>query len=96
MIIREAGPASVPRAELDHHPALRHDTRDWSEAELLTKLKFGRPPRRRLVFPDTYLFCAAAAVFLVLRQAAQNMRHELERAWAAPARLASTPRRTKR
>ena len=39
VIIREGWTLRQFRAELDRHPALRHDTRDWSEAELLTKLK---------------------------------------------------------
>lgn len=36
-----------------------------------------------LFFPDTYMFLRGSSDILVLRQAAQNMRRELERAWAA-------------
>ena len=82
VIIREGWTLRQFRAELDRHPALRHDTRDWSEAELLTKLKLDARHGEGLFFPDTYLFLRGSSDILVLRQAAQNMRRELERAWA--------------
>ena len=83
VIIREGWTLRQFRAELDCHPALRHDTRDWSEAELLTKLA-GRPPRRRLVFSRHPSVLRGSSDILVLRQAAQTC----AASWSAPGRNA--------
>ena len=76
------GPLRQFRAELGPPPgaAPRHPRLE-SEAELLTNPQSWTPPRRRLVFPDTYWVLRGSSDILVLPGGA-NMRRELERAWA--------------
>ena len=80
VIIREGWTLRQFRAELT---ATRRcaDTRDWSEAELLTKLKLDARPAKAC-FSRHLSVLRGSSDILVLRQAAQNMRRELERAWA--------------
>jgi UPF0755 protein len=91
--IREGWTLRQFRAELDRHPALRHDTSQWTDAELLAKLKLNATHGEGLFFPDTYRFLRGSSDILVLRQAAQLLQRELDTAWAqrAPGLPYATP-----
>src|SRR5690606_29085088 len=69
------------RAAIDAHPALAHDSRELTEAELLARLKLPHEHAEGLFFPNTYHFSRGASDFDVLLQAATLMRAHLEAAW---------------
>ncbi len=70
------------RAAIDAHPALAHDSRDLTEAELLERLELPYEHPEGLFFPNTYHFSRGASDFEILAQAAGLMRSHLEAAWA--------------
>lgn len=69
------------RAALDAHPALRHDTRDWSEAALLEGVGAVERHPEGLLFPDTYRFAVGTSDLVVLRKAHQKLRERLALHW---------------
>lgn len=71
------------RAALDRHPDLRHDSRDLSEGELLTRIGAEEAAAEGLLFPDTYLFHKNSSDLELLRRAYRAMRQRLDREWAA-------------
>jgi UPF0755 protein len=77
------------RAALDQHPALRHDSRDLSEREILARIGADEAAAEGLLFPDTYLFHKNSSDLDLLRRAYRAMRAQLQREWSA--RAADTP-----
>lgn len=73
------------RAALDAHPALMHDSRGLSEAQLLARLQLPYEGAEGLFFPNTYHFSPGASDFEVLGAAATLMRTRLEAAWQGAA-----------
>src|SRR5690606_21027974 len=71
------------RAAIDAHPALAHDSRDLTEAELLGRLGLPYEHAEGLFFPNTYRFARGTSDFDILGQAAGLMRSHLEAAWEA-------------
>jgi len=69
------------RAALDGHPALRHDTRGLTAAEILARLDAPHKHPEGLFFPDTYYFSAGTSDFTILRQSYQAMQQRLEALW---------------
>ena len=69
------------RAVLDAHPALTHDTRDLSGAEILERLGAEETHPEGLFFPDTYHFSAGTSDLTILRQAYAKMQQVLTQAW---------------
>jgi UPF0755 protein len=63
--------------------ALKHDSANLSDEELLAKVApgFGKP--EGLFFPDTYLFAKGASDLQVFRQAHSLMKKRLDEAWAS-------------
>jgi UPF0755 protein len=80
------------RRALDEHVALRHDTREKSDAEVLAMLQLAEPYPEGLLFPDTYHFAKGTSDLSVLRRASARMRRELKRHWEM--RVADLPIRT--
>lgn len=80
------------REAIAAHPALKHDTVQMSERELLDKVAPGYKLGEGLFFPDTYLFAKGASEIQIYRQAHAQLIKRLNKAWAA--RDASLPYKT--
>jgi UPF0755 protein len=81
------------REEINAHPALKHDTAQMSDTELLAQIttEFKKP--EGLFFPDTYMFATGASDLQIFRQAHAVMMKRLNEAWAVrnPALPYKTP-----
>lgn len=73
------------RAAIDAHPALRHDSRGMSEAELLKAIGATEASAEGLFFPDTYLFARDSSDIDLYRHAYRAMQRRLTEAWNARA-----------
>jgi len=73
------------RAELDAHSAVRHDTLDLSESEILARLGVELPSAEGLFFPDTYYFAGGSSDIAVLQRAYRTMQSQLDALWNARA-----------
>ena len=71
------------RALLDKDPNIRHETRGWSDAEILTRLGAPESHPEGLFFPDTYLFAKQTSDIEILRRSYQAMKRRLAEEWAA-------------
>ncbi|QAU34592.1 endolytic transglycosylase MltG [Janthinobacterium sp. 17J80-10] len=80
------------REAIAAHPALKHDTVQMSERELLEKVAPGYKLGEGLFFPDTYLFAKGASEIQIYRQAHAQLIKRLNKAWAA--RDAALPYKT--
>jgi len=69
------------RSALDAHPAVAHETTDWSDREILEKLDSEQEHPEGLFFPDTYHFAAGTSDLMILRQAYDKMEDVLAKAW---------------
>ncbi len=69
------------RASLDQHPALRHDSHDLSEREILARIGASEPAAEGLFFPDTYLFSKNTSDLDLLRRSYRAMKSHMEREW---------------
>ena len=83
---------NMMRRAIAAHPALKHETTGWTEAELLKKITTDFSEGEGLFFPDTYLFAKGASDLQIYRQAYLVMQKKLQVAWST--RLASLPYRT--
>lgn len=71
------------RAAVDASPALKHDTKDMSDADLLKALGANEPSPEGLFFPDTYLFSRGSSDLDLYRHAYRAMQRRLNEAWNA-------------
>jgi UPF0755 protein len=69
------------RALLDRSPDLQHQTRDWSDSQILTALSADLPNPEGLFFPSTYYFTPGSSDLEVFRRAYQTMQQQLDVAW---------------
>lgn len=69
------------RKALDEHPAIRHDTRDLSNADILLRLSGTEPSLEGWFFPDTYYFSRGGSDLAILRRAHRLMRAHLAEQW---------------
>ena len=69
------------RKVLNEHPALKHDTRDLSEAEILQRLGLQQESAEGLFFPDTYHFSQGVPDLNILRRSSQLMQKHLTAEW---------------
>ena len=72
---------SQMRRAIAAHPALKHDTAQLSEADLLAKVAPGAKAAEGLFFPDTYLFAKNSSDLQVYRQAYALMQKKLDENW---------------
>jgi len=84
------------RARLDAHPDLRHDSKDWPDAEIMRRLGLenaGETAAEGWFFPDTYLFARRSSDIDILERSHRAMRRHLEHEWEgrAPQSPLSTP-----
>ncbi|PWB57636.1 MAG: endolytic transglycosylase MltG [Nitrosomonadales bacterium] len=70
------------RQALDEHQAIRHDSAQMSEQEILEKIGAQEKLAEGLFFPDTYYFSSGMSDLDILRRAYQAMQKRLESAWA--------------
>jgi UPF0755 protein len=69
------------RKVIDEHAALKHDTAQLSDQELLAKVAPGYHAPEGLFFPDTYRFAKGSSDVQVYRQAHALMLKRLSEAW---------------
>lgn len=73
------------RGILDEHPAIRHETKGLSTANIMQRLSIREPSPEGLFFPDTYHFSSGSSDLLILRRAYRLMQSQLDSQWAARA-----------
>ena len=66
---------------VDSHPALTHDTREMSSAQLVAQLGLQYPSLEGLFFPNTYTFDPDDSDLTIYRRAAEAMQKNLAKAW---------------
>ena len=69
------------RAALDNSPAIRHDSKKMTEAEILQRLGILDEHAEGLFFPDTYYFSSGTSDLLLLQRAYQTMQTHLQESW---------------
>jgi len=80
------------RAAVANTPALKHDTAELSDAELMAKIAPEFKSPEGLFFPDTYLFAKGSSDMHIYKQAHALLMKRLNAAWEA--RDASLPYKT--
>ena len=73
------------RAALDAHPAVRHDLRGLSDADIAARLGIAPPLPEGMFFPDTYFFASGGSDLSVLQRAQRAMQSQLDTLWAGRA-----------
>ena len=71
------------RAEINSHPALRHDTAQMSDQELLALITTNFKNPEGLFFPDTYMFATGASDLQIYKQAHAVLMKRLNEVWEA-------------
>jgi UPF0755 protein len=69
------------RKALDENPAIKHDTADLSDADILRRLEIDQPSPEGWFFPDTYHFSSGTSDLSILRRAHRLMLSHLELQW---------------
>jgi len=69
------------REAIDAHPALKHDTRDVAETELIARLELTERSAEGWFLPDTYFFPNGASDLALLQRAHRAMRTQLDALW---------------
>ena len=73
------------REAIDAHPALKHDTRDVAETELIARLELTERSAEGWFLPDTYFFPNGASDLALLQRAHEAMRTQLDVLWKSRA-----------
>ncbi len=73
------------REAIDAHPALKHDTRDVAETELIARLEITERSAEGWFLPDTYFFPNGASDLALLQRAHRAMRTQLDALWKSRA-----------
>lgn len=73
------------RARLDAHPDLVHETREMSEAQIISRLGLSFARLEGQLFPDTYLFDKQSSDLELLARAIRAMQRRLDSEWTARA-----------
>lgn len=71
------------RKALDEHQAIRHDTLNLSEQEILQLIGAYELKAEGLFFPDTYFFPRNSSDVSILKRAYQTMQNHLKAAWSS-------------
>lgn len=69
------------RAALNNSPAIRHDSKKLSEAEILQQLGLMEKHAEGLFFPDTYYFSSGTSDLVLLKRAYETMQAHLQESW---------------
>jgi UPF0755 protein len=70
------------RQALNAHPALRHDTVNLSDTELMAKISNDYKVPEGLFFPDTYLFAKGSSDLQIFKRAHALMLRRMDDEWA--------------
>jgi len=70
------------RSLIDNHPALMHQTKNMSSAQLMDALNLPYRGDEGLFYPDTYIFDPDDSDISIYRRASQAMQKQLSSAWA--------------
>lgn len=70
------------RKILNEHPAIKHDSIDLTEKEILQRLGASETAAEGLFFPDTYYFIKGSSDLEILQRAYQAMQQNLQHAWS--------------
>lgn len=81
IVLIEGWTFSQIRRALNDHPALRHDTRELGETEILQKIGASETRAEGLFFPDTYHFSQSSSDIVLLKNAYRKMQGSLQAAW---------------
>lgn len=81
LVIIEGWTFRQMRQAIADHPALKHDTANLSDKELLGKITTQYKQPEGLFFPDTYLFAKGASDLQIYKQAHAVMLKRLQAAW---------------
>jgi UPF0755 protein len=73
------------RQTLNANPAIRHDTANLSEREILEQIGATETAAEGLFFPDTYFFPRGSSDLAILKRAYRAMRNQLDAAWVGRA-----------
>ncbi|AKH37501.1 MULTISPECIES: endolytic transglycosylase MltG [Nitrosomonas] len=71
------------RKALDEHPAIRHDTLNLGEQEILQLIGASELKAEGLFFPDTYFFPRNSNDVSILKRAYHTMQNHLKIAWSS-------------
>jgi UPF0755 protein len=71
------------RQAIAQHPALKHDTTNLTDKEILAKIAPDAAAPEGLFFPDTYLFAKGASDWQIYKQAHALLVKRLDDAWAS-------------
>ena len=82
LVIIEGWTFAQMRRAIALHPALKHDTVNLTDAELLAKITTDFKLPEGLFFPDTYRFGKGISELQIYRQAYQSMMRQLNLAWS--------------
>jgi len=69
------------RAQLDRSPDVQHQTRGWSDSQILSSVGANVPSAEGLFFPSTYYFTPGSSDLDIYRRAYQTMQRQLDQAW---------------
>jgi len=69
------------RAALNANPAIRHDSANLSEVEILRRIGATEGHAEGQFFPDTYYFVKGASDLTILNRAYQTMQKHLQKSW---------------
>lgn len=70
------------RQALDEHEAIRHESAQLTEQEILERIGAQETVAEGLFFPDTYYFSSGMSDLAILKRAYQAMQKRLETVWA--------------
>jgi len=92
LVIIEGWTFQQMRQAIAANPALKHESTQWSEEELLAKVAPDFKAAEGLFFPDTYLFARGASDLQIYKQANAQMLKHLTEGWNT--RASSVPYKT--
>jgi UPF0755 protein len=92
LVIIEGWTFQQMRQAIAASPALKHETTQWTDEELLAKVAPDFKVAEGLFFPDTYLFARGASDLQIYRQANAQMLKHLTEGWNS--RSPSVPYKT--
>jgi UPF0755 protein len=82
LVVIEGWTFKQMRQAVADNTALKHDTVNLSDAELLARVTADYPHPEGLFFPDTYLFAKGASDLQIYKRAHALMQKKLEEGWA--------------
>jgi UPF0755 protein len=82
LVIIEGWTFQQMRQAIAAHPALKHETTQWSEQEILDKVAPEYKMAEGLFFPDTYLFAKGSSDLQIYKQANAQLLKRLNDGWS--------------